>query len=128
MAKVFISHRGCDAMAAERLALEISAAGHEVWLDLWNIYPGDSIVQRINSGLESADYVVVCYSSADATAAWMGREWMPSLARQLGGHHVVILPAVLTGRNVPAIIYDYKVADLLSNWSEGVAELLRAIR
>jgi hypothetical protein len=78
MAKVFISHRGQDANEAERLARDTRAAGHQVWLDIWEMQPGDSIVRRINEGLEEADYVVVCYSTADATSPWMSREWMSS--------------------------------------------------
>lgn len=128
MATVFISHRGQDANEAEQLARDIRAAGHSVWLDVWAIKPGDSIVRQINDGLEAADYVVVCYSSADVTSPWMSREWMPTLARQLEGHAVKLIPVLLTGRRIPAINADLKHADLLSDWTRGVAELLRAIQ
>lgn len=128
MAKVFISHRGQDANKAERLARDIRAAGHQVWLDIWEVQPGDSIVRRINEGLEEADYVVVCYSMANATSPWMSREWMSSLARQLESCGVRLLPALLTGRQIPAVIYDLKYADLISDWSTGLADLLRAIK
>lgn len=128
MANVFISHRGSDAREAERLANEIRNAGHQVWFDVWNINLGDSIVERINEGLEGATYVVVCYSSSGITSPWMGREWMSALARQLGGHSVKILPVLLTGGDPPAILADLKYADLVSDWSQGVSELLRAMR
>jgi len=128
MANVFISHRRADAQEAERLAKEIRAAGHKVWLDLWNIKLGDSIVERINEGLAGATYVVVCYSSAGVTSPWMGREWMSALARQLEGHGVKALPVKLTGGGPPAILADIKYADLVKDWTRGVAELLAAMR
>jgi len=99
-----------------------------VWLDLWNIKLGDSIIERINEGLAGATYVVVCYSSAGVTSPWMGREWMSALARQLEGHGVKILPVKLTGGGPPAILAGIKYADLVKDWTCGVAELLAAMR
>jgi hypothetical protein len=128
MANVFISHRKADDREAERLAEALRAAGHQVWLDEWAINIGDSIVERINAGLEGATYVVVCYSSAGVTSAWMGREWMSALARQLNGHGVKVLPVQLTGGQPPAILADIKHADLVKDWSQGLTELLRAIQ
>ena len=128
MANVFISHRKSDDQQAERLATEVRQAGHQVWLDEWNISLGDSIIERINQGLEGATYVVVCYSSAGVNSPWMGREWMSALARQLNGHGVKLLPVRLTNGAPPAILADLKYADLVKNWSKGVAELLRAFR
>ena len=89
---------------------------------------GDSIVDRINEGLEGATYVVVCYSSSGITSPWMSREWMSALARQLTGNGVKILPVLLTGGEPPAFLADLKYADLVKNWSQGVSELLRAMR
>lgn len=128
MANVFISYRRSDIREAERLAIEIRNASHQVWFDEWNINLGDSIVQRINEGLEGATYVVVCYSSSAVDSLWMSREWMSSLARQLSGRSVKVLPVLLTGGQAPAILADLKYADLVKNWTGGVLELLGAIR
>lgn len=128
MANVFVSHRKSDDSEAERLAMEIRNARHQVWLDDWEIGLGDSIVERMNEGLEGAAYVVLCYSSSGVTSPWMSREWMAALARQLNGHGVRLLPVLLTGGDPPAILADLKYANLVKDWDRGVAELLRAIR
>ncbi len=127
MANVFISHRGDDLATAERLANELKAAGHSVWLDGWELQIGDSIVGRINAGLSGATYVVLCYSSHGVMAPWMSREWMSALAGQLNGANVKLLPVVLTGGTPPAILADIKYADLVSDWATGVRQLIRAI-
>jgi hypothetical protein len=127
MANVFVSHRKADDQAAELLAKGLRDAGHQVWLDEWNIGLGDSIVQRINEGLQGAAYVVVCYSSSGVTSPWMSQEWMTSLARQLEGHKVRILPVRLTGGDPPPILFGIKYADLVKDWTKGMAELLRAL-
>lgn len=128
MANIFISHRKIDDAEAERLAYELRLANHHVWLDEWDIGLGDSIIERINEGLEGATYVVVCYSSSGVTSPWMGREWMSALARQLNGYNVKILPVLLTGGGPPAILADLKHADLVKDWDKGVSELLKAVK
>ena len=128
MAKVFISHRTADMSEATRLAEDIRDAGHEAWLDAWEIEMGDSIVQKIMEGLSDANYVVLCLSSHGVMSTWISREWMSALARQLNGEGVKLLPVRLTGGSTPAIIADIKCPDLVADWSGGLAELLRAIR
>lgn len=128
MANVFISHRGADSQIAGDLAVELRGAGHNVWLDEWKINLGDSVVQRINEGLEGATYVIVCYSSIGITSPWMGREWMSSLARQLEGYQVKLLPVLLNGGSPPAILADLKYADFSRDWRGGLNTLLQGIR
>jgi hypothetical protein len=127
MANVFISHRKLDAIPAELLANEIKQAGHAVWFDEWEIGVGDSIVARVAEGLEGANYLVLCFSSS-GLSDWVNREWMSALARQLSGCNVKVLPILLTGGKPPAILADIKLADLSSDWNQGLVELLKAIR
>lgn len=128
MATVFLSYRRGDGQAAQRLAEALRQAHHDVWLDIWAIRLGDSIVERINDGLAGAVYVVVCYSSAPSTSPWMDREWQATLARQLNGAGVKLLPVRLTGGVPPAILEDIKYADLVKDWNQGLSELLDALR
>ena len=89
MSKVFICHRSPDKALAEQLAVEIRAAGHEVWLDMWKIGVGDSIVAEIDRGLSSMHYLVLCYSTS-GPSDWTDREFHSTLHRQLSGHPVKV--------------------------------------
>jgi hypothetical protein len=124
---VFINHRGEDITLAERLATQLKQAGFEVWLDKWDIDIGDSIIGKINAGLESARYLILCYSEAGVLSPWMSREWMATLAQQLNGYEVKVLPVRLSGGKPPAIMADIKYADLVKNWDSGMVELLKAM-
>jgi len=128
MAKVFISHRTSDMVEATHLAEEIRNIGHKVWLDDWEIEVGDSIIEKIMEGLNDADYVVLCLSSQGVMSKWISREWMSTLTRQLNGEGIKLLPVILTGGSAPAIITDFKYADLAKDWSKGLMDLLRSIR
>jgi hypothetical protein len=127
MANVFICHRGVDSEAATRLATALSSAGHKIWLDVWEIDIGDSIVSRMNEGLTGATYLVLCLSNS-GLSSWMDVEWMSSLARKLNGEDIKLLPTRLTGGNPPAILADLKYADLVQDWDGGVAGLLKAMQ
>jgi TIR domain-containing protein len=127
MPEVFVSHRRSDAVAARRLAEALRHAGHSVWLDEWAIHLGDSIVERMNQGLQESAYLILCYSDAGVMSPWISREWMSALARQLEGQHIRILPVMLTGSEVPAILADVHAADLRTDWDKGLALLLRSI-
>jgi TIR domain len=97
-------------------------------LDEWEIKLGDSIIEKINKGLEGSSYVIVCYSSSGIMSPWMTREWMSTLARQLNTSSVKIIPVLLSGGAPPAILADVKYADLVTDWSRGVSEILVAVR
>jgi len=128
MANVFISHKTADTQEAEHIGQEIKNAGHNVWLDAWEIETGDSIIEEIEKGLGNADYVVLCLSMDGVMSKWISREWMSALARQLNGDGIKLIPIRLTGGDLPAILADIKLADLVADWSQGVQELLRSIR
>jgi TIR domain len=128
MANVFVSYRLSDAEQARTLAEAVRDAGHSVWLDEWMIDLGDSIVGRIEDGLEGASYVLLCYSDSGVSSPWMSREWMSTLARQLDGRRVKILPLRLTGGEPPALLADIKYADLVADWDKGLGQVLAAIR
>jgi hypothetical protein len=104
----------------------------EIWATVWlhddEINVGDSIVEAINSGLGSADYVILCYSSSGVNSPWTSREWMSGLARQLNGSGVRLIPVHLTGTDSPPILADIKHADLASDWVSGLANLARALQ
>ena len=116
MYSVFISHRGCEIDLAERLALDLKRkGGHQVWFDAWNIKVGETIVGRINEGLSGEVALVLCLSKL-GLSDWMNTEWMSTLARQLNGENVRLLPAKLTGGSLPAVLADRKCTDLSVRW------------
>ena len=61
--KIFLSYGRRDAWElAERLAGDLQAAGHEVWLDTRKITPGESWQHEITDGLRSAQLVIAVMS------------------------------------------------------------------
>ena len=67
---VFLSHSSKDKAVVRPLAERLRADGLRVWLDEWEIKPGDSIPARIEEGLENSRVLVLCMS-----ANAFGSEW-----------------------------------------------------
>jgi hypothetical protein len=127
MAKVFVSHRGADEAAAERLSEALRDRGHQVWVDVWEIGVGDSIIKQIDTGLQGSEFLLLCYSDVLSAGPWMDREWMSALARQLEGANIKVLPVRLTGATAPAILADVKYADLVADWQSGLELICEAL-
>jgi hypothetical protein len=128
MPNVFISYRSADSVEARQLADDLTAEGHDVWVDQDEVHIGDSIIQKMNEGLEGTTYLVLCLSSSGVNAPWISREWMSTLARQLSGHSVKVLPVRLTGTDLPAILADIKYADLVTDRAKGLNDLKAVLR
>jgi hypothetical protein len=124
---VFISHRSADLDLARELSSELSMRGNDVWLDDEKLLPGDSLVEQVQAGLMDSGYVILCLSS-DGPSQWTDREWMSTLARRLSGIDVKLLPVLLSGGVLPAILADIKYVDLTHDWGRGIGLLCRAIK
>jgi len=72
--RVFISHSSKDKPAVIALAEALRARGIDAWLDQWEIAPGDSIVGKINEGLDQAEAGIVVFSKHTMASAWVEAE------------------------------------------------------
>jgi hypothetical protein len=72
---VFLSHSAKDKPVVRPLAERLRADGLRVWLDEWEIKPGDSIPKKIEEGLERSLVLVVCMSARALASDWARLEW-----------------------------------------------------
>src|SRR5215468_6867402 len=67
---VFLSYSSKDKAVVRTIAERLRADGLRVWLDDWEIRPGDHIQAKIEEGLEHSRVLVLCMS-----AQAFGSEW-----------------------------------------------------
>jgi len=109
--KVFISHASED---KERFvldfAIKLRSRGIDAWLDKWEMYPGDSLVDKIfEEGIKNAQAVIVVISKYSVNKPWVREELNASVVRKING----------ISKLIPVIIDDCKVPEALQNtvWS-----------
>src|SRR5438876_12131160 len=67
---VFLSHSAKDKAVVRAVAERLRADGLRVWLDDWEIRPGDSIPAKIEEGLERSRVLVLCMSANAFGSDW----------------------------------------------------------
>lgn len=126
-AKVFISHSSKDKGFAKWLATDLSAAGHQPWLDEWSIEVGESIPQKISEGISEADFVIVILSEASAASRWVEREWHAKYWDEVSSGRIAVLPVLFQDCSVPELLKTKKYADFRSSYNNGLEDVMRAV-
>ena len=68
---VFISYCCQDREFAQRLVRDLEDREIPVWFDEVELEPGDSIVQKIEAGIDRMDYLIVIMSPASVDSQWV---------------------------------------------------------
>ncbi|HSK77930.1 MAG TPA: toll/interleukin-1 receptor domain-containing protein [Thermoanaerobaculia bacterium] len=100
--KVFLSHATED---KNRFVLDFARKlrdrGVDVWLDYWELYPSDSLIDKIyEEGLKEADAVIVVISAVSITKAWV-REELNAAAVNRITRGCMLIPVVIDDCEVP---------------------------
>lgn len=126
--KVFLSHSSVDKPKVRKLRNILKSHKIECWMDEKELLIGDSISKKIESALECADFLVVCFSQQSIDSNWFNIEFRSVLSSQLQVNETKILPVVFDGSEPPSLFRDFLWGDLSNtNWNDGVQALVRAI-
>ena len=127
--KTFISYNHQDRAFVERLANDLKKYGLAVWWDQWEIRVGESIIQKINEGIDSSAYLIAVLSSHSVQSHFVQREINSALMKQLSAEkNIIILPLVLADCEVPPLLRDIKWADFRNEYESGLKSLLERLQ
>ena len=124
---VFISYNHNDGEFAERLALELIRRDIKVWKDSWRIGVGDSLIQKVQDGLEGARFFCVIFSKNSLGSEWVKREITAGLLREIEERKVMILPIVVDDSRLPLLLRDKLYADFRGDFEQGLNDLLAVL-
>jgi hypothetical protein len=121
---LFVCHASEDKSFVDDLAVYLDSRGVELWYDKREIKIGESIVTKINAGLESASHLVVVLSNASVTKPWVQRELSSTLMRQLQQKAIAVIPLLREDCAIPPLLADIKYADCRLTQLFGFKELV----
>ena len=116
---VFLSHSHTDAEWVEELAKRLEDRGKlQVWLDVWELVPGESFIQGMAHGLNKAKSCAVCISK-QTPKGWFQEEIERALNRKTSDPSFRVIPLLLPDAET------YNVDDFLGlktwvNFKEGI--------
>lgn len=125
---LFVCHASEDKPFVEKLVTELDRRAMFAWYDKREILVGDSIVEKINTGLSNADFLIAVLSPRSVSKPWVVREMSSSLMRQLSNREIKILPILLEKCELPTLLTDIKYANFCASFDFGFNELMTSIR
>jgi hypothetical protein len=126
---LFLCHSSSDKAFVRKLAIGLSGSGFKVWIDEAEIRVGDSLIQKIESGILEATYLVAVLSKASVQSRWCQEELRMALVGQIGSGKIRVLPVVVDECEIPGFLREKKYADFKNpkNFDQSLRELCDAI-
>lgn len=94
--RTFLCHASADKPAVETLAHEMSGAGIGVWLDRWNLVPGQPWQEAIEQALEECDSACV-FIGPGGIGPWQSAEMRACIDRRVARGDFSVIPVRLPG-------------------------------
>lgn len=107
----FICHSASDKEFARKLAVGLTTQGVRVWLDEAEIGVGDSLIEKIETGILGAQFLVVVLSARSVQSNWCKEELRMAVARQIQNKGIRVLPAVMEDCDIPGFLQEKRYAD-----------------
>jgi hypothetical protein len=99
---IFLSHNKADQAAVERLASQLEKSGQKVWLDHWNLLPGDPWQDEIEEALDRSRTVAV-FVGPSGIGGWHNEEMRSALETRVRNHNRRVIPVLLPGAVEPEL-------------------------
>lgn len=124
---IFISYSHENKAFVDNLATHLVSHNANVWVDRWELNVGDSIVQRVQSAIQSASALLVVLSKASVASEWCKRELSAGLVRELEEKKVIVLPLLIEDCDIPLFLKEKLYADFRNDFDTGLSHVLEAI-
>ena len=108
---IFISYSQADREFVDKLAMQLVAARHNVWMDRWELAIGDSLTEKISSALGGANAILVIVSKSSVQSEWFKRELSAGLIRELEEKRMLVMPCIIDDCEIPLFLRDKLYAD-----------------
>lgn len=91
---VFLSHNSVDKPQIEQMAHRLKGAGFKVWLDKWNLIPGDPWQEGIEDALGECDCCLV-FVGKEGIGPWQNAEMRAAIDDQVSHRRMRVIPVLL---------------------------------
>lgn len=125
--KVFISYSHEDKEFASDLAEKLLRNGVDVWIDKYEIQPGDSLIQKIfEEGLSNSDFFLILLSKNSSKSKWVKEELDAAIIKKMEGVTRVI-PIIVEPTDIPLPLKSLLWIDMSSDIENGSRTLLKTL-
>ncbi len=122
---VFISHAHADQEWVHVLAENLRGLGLEIFLDAWEIAPGDVLVHALDRGLRDSLHGVLVVSPAAMSKPWVAQE-VAALLQKAVEQGRRLIPVLLEDAELPPLLASRLWIDFRGAGDPGAAEVAGA--
>jgi hypothetical protein len=120
---LFLSHSARDKDFVWQLAEDLGFCEVDVWLDQWELRPGESLHDVIGHALSTSRFVAVVIGPNFTDSRWAGDEMKQALARERRERTTVVVPILAADALPPVFLEDKLYVDLRKNYHAGLVRL-----
>ena len=126
--KVFISYNHSDKFIVDTIArrLEIEFGRNNIFYDAWSMQPGDSIIGKMNAGLEDFTTFFFFVSDNSLQSNMVKLEWQTALNRAIN-RDLKFVSIRISDCSMPAILTDKLYIDLYGEGLDSAVEKMRCV-
>lgn len=128
--KVFVSHASEDKdRFVLNFATQLRSHGVDAWLDKWEMFPGDSLVDKIfEEGLKEADAIIIVLSHNSVEKPWVIEELNAGMMKRIS-KGTKIIPIVLDDCVIPEALKStlWEKIENLEDYSSNLDRIIAAI-
>ena len=128
--KVFLSHASEDKQRfVIPFATALRAKGIDVWLDKWEILPGDSLVDKLfEEGLKEAQAILIVVSAVSVDKPWVRQELNTAIVNRIT-RQTKIIPIIIDNAEVPEALRSlvWEPIPALDDYSVALDRIVAAI-
>ncbi len=129
MSSIFLSHNHADKPFVKRLANDLNQAGIKTWVDEAEINVGDSLIAKIEEGINKMEYLGVVLSKRSVNSEWVKREVDIAMNQEINGKKVKVLPLLIEDCELPGFLIGKLYADFRREklYQDGLSKLLHTL-
>ncbi|WP_099469470.1 toll/interleukin-1 receptor domain-containing protein [Konateibacter massiliensis] len=124
MSSIFLSHTSIDKPFVEKLAKDMEKYGIRIWYDKYEIKVGESILWKIDEGIEKSDFLGIVISKEAWESEWVRKEIEAAWNKQMEMKSNIILPIFYRDCDIPLMLRGIKYADFRKDYYYGLKDLL----
>ena len=128
---IFLSHTSEDKPFVRELRKSLLDAGVEnVWLDEAEIKLGDSLLSKIEEGIQKTKYFGIVLSPRSIGSQWVKRELETAINMEIGSNAVKVLPLIFEKCELPGFLLGKLYADFSTAkvFKESLKKLLERLK
>ena len=122
---VFICHSSVDKEFARRLSSDLKSNGIKVWFDEFEMFPGDSLYEKIQSVIRSSAWFVIVLSPDSVSSKWCKRELHNAMEEENQRDRLFVVPVLHRDCEIPGFLKETVWADCrATEYKNGLARLM----